>query len=135
MKLIHFVNNSYRTKTVKDILVGGNTDGEDGLSWKEVNKLIKEGHNPKSLIFGAAKLFWGVDGMTNSVFKAMDENKDGIISLTECDKYAQKECDISLKDIWNETVEQVCNRLDNAPKKSNKKEPQGSSLQTLNINS
>ena len=117
MKIINFVNENYRTKTTKDILIDGNTDGKDGLSWKEVNTLIKDGHNPKSILFGAAKIFWGIDGMTNSVFKAMDENKDKIISLEECDKYAQKECNVSLKDIWNETVEQVCNRLDNTTKK------------------
>lgn len=122
MKLINFVNETYRTKTAGEILTKGNTDGQDGLSWKEVNALIKDGHNPRSLLFGAAKLFWGIDGMTNSVFKAMDKDKNNIISLEECDLYAKKECNVSLKDIWDETVEQVCNRLDNAAKK-NKKEP------------
>ncbi len=123
MKIIKYVNETYRTKTVEDILTKGNTDGQDGLSWKEVNTLIKDGHNPKSFVFGVAKIFWGVDGMTNSVFEAMDENKDNIISVEECDIYARKKCNISLESIWNETVEQVCNRLDSTPRKSNKKEP------------
>lgn len=123
MKLINFVNETYRTKTAGEILTKGNTDGQDGLSWKEVNTLIKDGHNPKSFLFGAAKLFWGVDGMTNSVFKALDENADKVITLDECDIYAKKKCGLSLKDLWNETAEQICNRLNDADKKSNKKEP------------
>lgn len=128
MKLINLVNENYRIKTVEEILTKGNTDGKDGLSKKEVNALINDGHNPKSFLFNAAKLFLGVEGMTNSVFKAMDKDKNNIITLEECDIYAKKECNVSLKDIWNETVEQVCNRLDNASKKSNKKEPQLDSL-------
>ena len=134
MKLINLVNEKYRTKTTKEILVDGNTDGKAGLSWKEVNVLIKDGHNPKSLIFSAAKFFWGVDGMTNSVFKVMDIDQDNIISLEECDLYARKECNITLKEIWNETVEKVCNRLDSIPK-NNKKEPPRDSLKPLNVNS
>ena len=121
MKLINLVNENYRTKTAGQILTEGNTDGEEGLSWKEVNKLIEIGHNPKSLLFGAAKLFWGIDGMTNSVFKAMDRNNDNIISLKECDMYAKKECNVPLKDIWNRSAAEVCNMLD-AASKNNKKE-------------
>lgn len=117
MKLINLVNENYRKKTTGEILTKGNTDGQDGLSWKEVNTLIKDGHNPKSLLFGAAKLFWGIDGMTNSVFKAMDKNSDNKISLEECDLYAKKECNVSLKDIWNKSAAEVCEMLDNASKK------------------
>ena len=118
MKLINLVNKTYRTKTAGEILTKGNTDGQEGLSWKEVNALIKDGHNSKSLLFRAANLFWSIDSMTNSVFKAMDMNSDNNISLEECDLYVKKECNVSLEDIWDETVEQICNRLDNANKKS-----------------
>jgi len=112
LPLIDYVNNEYRTKTVSEILTKGNTDGEEGLSKEEVKTLIKNGHNKKSFVFGLAKTFWGVSNMTNSVFKAMDANKDNIISLEECDAYAKKECNVTLNDIWNLSVADVCNLLD-----------------------
>lgn len=78
----------------------------------------------QNLFFGAAKLFWGVDGMTNSVFKAMDRNDNKIVTLEECDLYAQETCNVTLKDIWNLTVAEVCEILDKTPQKKNKKESQ-----------
>ena len=57
MKLINFVNQEYRMKTAGQILTEGNTDGQDGLSWNEVNTLIRKGHNPKSFLFSTAKFF------------------------------------------------------------------------------
>ena len=55
--------------------------------------------------------------MTNSVFKALDKDNNKIITLKECDDYAKEECNITLKEIWNKTVADVCEIIDNAPKK------------------
>lgn len=117
MNLINFVNKDYRTKTVAEILTKGNTDGKDGLSWREVHKLIEEGHNKNNFVFSAVKVFWGTKNMTNSVFKALDKDNNKIITLKECDDYAKEECNITLKEIWNMTVADVCEIIDNAPKK------------------
>lgn len=143
MPLIDYVNSEYRTKKVSEILTKGNTDGKLGLSRQEVKTLIQDGHNKNSFIFGVAKFLLGVDRMTNSVFKAIDkydlvgENKpDNIITLEECDLYAQKECGYSLKDIWDLTVEEVCEILDNtSKKKKNKKEPNKGSSNVIDIKS
>lgn len=116
MKLINLVNDKYRTKTTKEILTDGNTDGQAGLSWQEVNALIKDGHNPKSFICKTAKFLWGIDAMTNSVFKAIDSDNNKIITLEECNKYMLDKCNIGLESIWNKTATEVCNILDNTSK-------------------
>ena len=117
MNLINFVRKEYQTKTVSEILINRNTDGKEGLSWQEVHKLIEDGHNKKSWIFYTAKFLWGTKSMTNSVFEAFDKNNDKIITLKECDDFAQKECKHTLKELWNMTVADICTMLDNTPPK------------------
>ena len=116
MDLINFVNKEYRVKTVAEILTKGNTDGEDGLSWQEVHELIKNGHNKESFLFNTVKFFWGTKKMTESVFKALDEDESKTITLEECDNYVQKECNCSLKELWNMTVADVCELIDSKKK-------------------
>ena len=116
MKLINFINDAYKTKTAQQILTEGNTDGKEGLSWKEVNVLIEKGHNKDYFWMKVAKMLKNIDSMTDSVFKAMDIDNDKIITEAECDIFAREKCDVSLETIRHETVEKICQRIDNAPK-------------------
>ena len=99
MKLINFVNDAYKIKTAQQILTEGNTDGKEGLSWKEVNVLIEKGHNKDYFWMKVAKMLKNVDSMTDSVFKAMDIDNDEIITEAECDIFAREKCDVSFKTI------------------------------------
>ena len=110
--LISYIDKTYRSKTIKEVLSEAETDGASGLSWNEVNALIKKGHNKNSFLLNIFKLVKGVDNMTNSVFNEIDKNKDKILTLQECDLYAQDKCKMSLESILEFKVEDVCNLID-----------------------
>ena len=105
-----------KKKTIRAVLVQSETDDKPGLSRQEVSALINKGYNSNSFILNIAKIFMDVDKMTNSVFKTMDTSRDEIISLAECDEFIRKECNVSLKEVMVGTVEELCNRLDEAAK-------------------
>lgn len=79
--------------------------------------MVKDGYNKNSIISGTVKIFFGTKSMTNSIFKALDNDQNDIITLQECDNYARQKCNHSLIELWNLSVADVCILIENLSKK------------------